>query len=157
MVILLLVLAILATIGCFMICFKNDFNSVGIGIFGCIGGVVGCFIIISLIICFINVADNVLSYKYIDEKITMYEEENTQIENQINVLVKNYMKYESDTYMEFNGNDGISLVSLYPDLKSDELVNKQIEIYTVNNQKIKELKEQKLDFAKDKWWLYFGK
>ena len=38
-----------------------------------------------------------------------------------------------------------------------ELVQKQIEVYTTNNQKIKEFKEQKIDIVKDKWWLYFGK
>lgn len=97
-----------------------------------------------------------LSYKYIDEKIAMYQEENTKIEKQIDALVQNYMQYESDTYGEFKSSDAITLVSLYPDLKSDELVQQQIEVYTTNNQKIKELKEQKIDINKDKWWLYFG-
>ena len=48
------------------------------------------------------------------------------------------------------------LVTLYPELKADTLVAKQIEIYTNNNQKIKELKEQKLYGKVYKWWLYFG-
>ena len=157
MVILLLILSILATVVCFVIAKKNDFESFGIGFFGCLGSIFGCIVSIILMLCFINCTDNVLSYKYIDEKIAMYQEENTKIEEQIDTLVQNYMKYESDTYGEFKGNDAITLVSLYPDLKSDELVQKQIEVYTTNNQKIKELKEQKIDIVKDKWWLYFGK
>ena len=37
------------------------------------------------------------------------------------------------------------------------MVIKQMDIYTENNNKIKELKEQKLDYQIAKWWLYFGK
>ena len=157
MVILLLILSILETVVCFVIAKQNDFGSFGVGLFGCLGGIFGCIVTLILLFCFINCTDNVLSYKYIDEKIVMYQEENTKIEEQIDTLVQNYMQYESDTYGKFKGNDAITLVSLYPDLKSDELVQKQIEVYTTNNQKIKELKEQKIDIVKDKWWLYFGK
>lgn len=102
-------------------------------------------------------ADDVVSGKYIDEKIAMYQEENANIEKQIDALVQNYMNYESDTFSEFKSEDSMTLVSLYPELKSDELVQNQITVYTENSKKIKELKEQKIDVAKSKWWLYFGK
>ena len=60
-------------------------------------------------------------------------------------------------HKEFKDKDGINLVSLIPTLKSDTLVQKQIEVYVANNDKIKELKEEKIDLSKSKWKLYFGK
>lgn len=93
----------------------------------------------------------------IDNKIAMYEEENASIEESIDVTVKSYMAFEASTYEEFKDKDGINLVSLIPTLKSDTLVQKQIEVYVANNDKIKELKEEKIDLSKSKWKLYFGK
>ena len=51
----------------------------------------------------------------------------------------------------------ITLVQLYPDLKSNDLVKKQMDIYVNNNKKIKKLKTKKLNISKTKWWLYLGK
>lgn len=91
----------------------------------------------------------------IAEKITMYELENAKIEDQIETIVEDYMEYESDIF-EKDGRDVIAYVSLYPDLKSDELVQSQIDIYVQNNQKIKELKEYAITSRLTHWWLYFG-
>lgn len=90
-------------------------------------------------------------------KIEMYEEENTKIEEQIDTLVKQYMEYEGKTLTEFKSESSITLVSLYPELKSDNLVSKQIEVYIENNNKIKQLKEDKINMKIGKWLLYFGK
>lgn len=92
----------------------------------------------------------------VDDKIKMYQEENENIESQIGQLVTNYMEYESDTYANFKSEDSITLVSMYPELKSDTLVNTQIEIYNENNKKIKKLKEELIDLSAKKWILYFG-
>lgn len=102
-------------------------------------------------------AYSVVGGRVIDEKIQMYTDENTYIEEQLNVLVNQYMKYESDTYKEFKNQDSVTLVSLYPDLKSDELVKKQCDTYVENNNKIKALKENKINLSTNKWMLYFGK
>ena len=40
---------------------------------------------------------------------------------------------------------------------SDEMIKQQIELYTSNNTKITELKEEKLNKTLYKWWIYFGK
>jgi hypothetical protein len=93
----------------------------------------------------------------IDDKIAMYYDENTKIENQISTIVKEYQNYETEIFADIKPEESVALVSLYPELKSNTLVQKQIEIYTENNQKIKELKEQKLDYKPIAWWLYFGK
>lgn len=94
--------------------------------------------------------------KTIDERISMYKEENKKIEDQMDILVSQYMDYESDTFNKLKNENSVTLVNLYPELKSDELIKKQIEIYENNNNKIKKLKEDKIDLKTKKWWLYFG-
>jgi hypothetical protein len=92
----------------------------------------------------------------IDEIIAMYEEENTKIEQAIDELVDEYMKYEGETFEKCSTESSMTLVSLYPELKSDKLVKSQINTHKKNNNKIKELKEKQLDIRVAKWWLYFG-
>lgn len=99
---------------------------------------------------------SVVKSKYTVEMITMYEQQNNQIEEQIDTVVKQYQEYESDTYAMTSSESSITLVSLYPDLKSDELVKEQIKVYLDNNKKIIELKEKQINAKATKWWLYFG-
>lgn len=116
-------------------------------------GIVGSIIsFIALIILLVTVS----RLKTIDLKIDMYQAENAQIENQITECIKEYQKYETEIFTEVAPDSAITLVSLYPELKADELVKKQIEIYIANNQKIKELKEEKIMGDVYRWWTYFG-
>lgn len=94
--------------------------------------------------------------KTIDAKIEMYQEENTKIEMQIAESVKNYQQYETDIIEDVTKENAITLVTLYPELKADELIIKQIEVYVENNTQIKYLKEDKINLNLIKWWLYFG-
>lgn len=105
----------------------------------------------------IDLAWNVTSGNHIPEMISMYEEENNQIESQIGELVNKYMEYEGSTFNDIKNEDSVALVSLYPELKSDALVEKQIEVYIENNKKIKNLKKKQIELSTYKWWLYFGK
>lgn len=94
----------------------------------------------------------------IDDKITMYQEENARIEQDIDRIVEEYMKHENDTFTDLKTEESsITLVALFPELKSNTLVQQQLEIYIANNEKIKILREEKIDIAKLKWLLYFGK
>ena len=93
----------------------------------------------------------------LDQKIVMYEEENTSIEQSIGSIVEDYMDYESNAYSDLKSQDLIELVTNFPELKADALVQKELDIYIENNQKIKELKEEKIDLSTMKWLLYFGK
>ena len=94
----------------------------------------------------------------IDDKITMYQEENARIEQDIDRIVEEYMKHEHDTFTDLKTEESsITLVALFPELKSNTLVQQQLEIYIANNAKIKILREEKIDIAKLKWLLYFGK
>lgn len=95
----------------------------------------------------------------IDEKIAMYEEENQRIEASITAVVENYQQYETDIFKdvsESHSESSMILVTMYPELKSDALVQEQITIYTANNEKIKQLKEERINASVWRWWLYFG-
>ena len=116
---------------------------------------IGVFCVITLVVS-MCLAGKIAEGRILDDKIAMYTEENQKIEEQIGMLVEEYMNYESNTYIETKGENAISLVALYPDLKADELVKKQIEVYLANNQKIKELKEQNIMGDVYRWWTYFG-
>lgn len=98
----------------------------------------------------------IIQGRTIDEKIEMYQDQNNEIEQKIEIVVKEYMKFENELYPELKSESYISLVSLYPDIKSDTLVAHQIELYESNNRKITKLKEQKIKIKEYKWWLYFG-
>jgi hypothetical protein len=143
MLILLTVLFLILTLLCLCKCEE----------FAILTGILFLFSLGSLVIVGCYVSES----RTFDEKIAMYTEENANIEADINALVEQYMDYESDTYGELKGENGITLVSLYPELKADTLVNKQIEVYIANNEKIKELKAKKINLTVYKWWLYFGK
>lgn len=112
-------------------------------------GVIDLFIAVAIIYYYLNGC-------VASEKIKMYKEENKNIETQIDTLVKEYMEYEGKTLKEFKSDSSITLVSIYPNLKSDELVKQQIKAYTENNKKIKELEEVKIELKIGKWLLYFG-
>lgn len=113
-----------------------------------------CFCVLFVIAIFLGFS--VSNGRVMDEKITMYQEENNKIEKQLDTLVSNYMNYESNTYEKFKSESSVTLVSMYPELKSDKLVEEQISVYEENNKKIRELKEDKINLKVKKWWLYFG-
>lgn len=113
-----------------------------------------CFVVSFVVGIFLGIT--VSNGRTIDEKISMYQEENNKIEKQLDTLVSNYMNYESNTYEKFKSESSVTLVSMYPELKSDKLVEEQISVYEENNKKIRELKEDKIDLKVKKWWLYFG-
>lgn len=112
--------------------------------------------IVALVVMFALMVTN-SGNKVINEKIAMYQEENTVIEAQIEAVVKQYQEYESGIFADVTKESAITLVSLYPELKSDTLVQEQINVYIANNNKIKELKEDAIEASVVRWWLYFGK
>ena len=104
------------------------------------------------------IAWNLVECRVIDEKVTLYEVQNKEIEQKIEIAVKGYMQHENNTFKELKTNDSyITLVTLYPELKADTLIQQEINIYEDNNNKVIKLKEQKINKSIYKWWLYFGK
>lgn len=144
-----IVLAILAIVGRYLWDWDDLFSALGLS---------AVIILIISSIALVCIGVSVSKLPILDDKIAMYQEENKKIESQIAEVVIQYQKYENDIFTDVakNNQDAMFLVTLYPELKADTLAAKQIEIYTNNNQKIKELKEQKLYGKVYKWWLYFG-
>ena len=118
---------------------------------------IGTISLIASIIATIFLGITVKSNDVIDDKIAMYQEDNTKIEEQIAIVVSDYMEHESKVFDNAKVSSPIILAQLYPELKSDELVKSQIDIYVANNEKIKDLKLQKINDSVYRWWLYFGK
>ena len=117
--------------------------------------VIGAFVLMFFIF---DISIEVATESIIDRKIEMYQEENAKIEEDIDKIVKEYLKHEHDTFADLKAEESsIALVNLFPELKSDTLVQQQLEIYVANNEKIRGLKEEKIDLTRKKWLLYFGK
>ena len=98
----------------------------------------------------------IVNSRTLDDKIELYQAQNNEIEARLSETVSRYMQYETDTYKELKGESCITLISLYPELKADELISKQCELYIANNENITKLKEKKINVRNYKWWLYFG-
>lgn len=160
LIVLFIIFLVMIGIGFAIVCCIDEFDHPGINFFGAMGIMIGyaaeLFVVIAIIAQFWGISQ----LKIADTKIAMYEEENTKIEQDIATIVKDYMNYEQDTYKvaseQIDSSSLLVLTELYPDLRSNELVKKQIDIYTKNNDKIKELKEEKINNQICKWWLYFG-
>lgn len=158
LIVLFIIFLIMIVIGLIWIGL-SDFDEEMPGITVLIGGLLELCVVVGIIVAGVNISQ----LQIIDSKIAMYEEENNKIQEQISSIVENYKDYEKNTYTEslknidIKNTDVVVLAQLYPDLKADGMVTKEMDIYTENNNKIKELKEQKLDYQVAKWWLYFGK
>lgn len=145
--------AIITGIGIYMNCTYGDWKeTLGFGL-----NITFSIISVVLFIAALVLTKNVIDVVAIDERMVMYQEENSKIETQIAEVVNQYQKYETDIFESVSKENAITYVTLFPELKSDTLVQKQIETYIANNEKIKELKEDAILAPTYRWWLYFGK
>jgi hypothetical protein len=92
----------------------------------------------------------------IQEKIGIYEEQNTQIEQSIDAAVKAYCEHEQITYVQMSDGAVALVAAAYPELASSELVKTQMDIWTSNSNELKELKSDLVDFHRAQYFLYFG-
>ena len=132
-----------------LVCGKDAIGTI-FQIAGTIAIIISTIVSIALLICVFNRVN-------IDKKIALYEEENAKIEQQIADTVERYQEYETGIFTDIAPESSITLVTLYPELKSDTLVQSQIEVYIENNKEIKELKSLAINASVYRWWLYFGK
>lgn len=114
--------------------------------------IIACFCAISMLI----VGGKLVSGQTIQDKIAMYEAENAEIDSQICEIVEGYKSYEKETFEKVSNKSANVLVELYPDLKTNELVQKQMEIYMSNKKKVVSLQEDLINQKPLRWWLYFG-
>lgn len=150
LIILILISISVIVLGLFV---YNDSNE-EIGTFIVSAGIIGFLIKMTGLICCIS---SLVGARVIDQRIELYQNKNKEIEEKMEIVVKNYMEYEGNTYKELKTDSYIQLINLYPDLKADQLVQQQINLYIENNNKIIQLKEEKMNKTIYKWWVYFGK
>lgn len=120
-----------------------------------IGFIVSLVFVFSLSLITVFVIFDYISYRTVDEKIAMYQEENKTIEQDIKYIVEQSRSHESDTYRDILDNP-MALAIAFPELKSNDLASKQIDLYVKNNDKIKSLKLKKIERENYKFWLFFG-
>ena len=95
----------------------------------------------------------------INSRLSVLEEQNQVVLSQIEPLVQYALDYESNTYKDFklNVNELIAFTQLYPDLKANSFLNKQIDIILANQQEIKQLKLDKASLNAYHFWLWTPK
>lgn len=149
MIIVLIVISIIIFIlGCF-VTDNYDFQEM------IMAGSLVAFIIKLGVLIYLLV--KIIGLRVINDKIELYQTQNEEIENKVEVVVKQYMEHENKTFTGLKTDESyITLVTLYPELKSDKLIEQEINLYEENNKKILNLKEQKINEKVYKWWLYFG-
>jgi len=148
MILMLIILAILCFVFCWL--FYDVLKKEMIG--WCVG-ICGVILVVFDIILALCIFVNASKIQTIDSKISMYQEENTIIEETVEKIIQNYEDYERKLITNLAIMDATQI----PELKTNELVQMQVKTYIENNNKIKELKEQKMDTNTTKWLLYFGK
>ena len=95
----------------------------------------------------------------IDSRLVVLEEQNQIVLSQIEPLVQQALEYESNTYKDFKL-DALKIIAftqLYPDLKANDFLNKQIDIILANQEEIKQLKLAKATLNAYHFWLWTPK
>lgn len=120
---------------------------------------IGTIVTACVLIAFCIVAAYYMSYSKNAERIEIYEQENKQIEGGITAIIEEYAEFEKHAYKEYSvdENNIETIIMKYPELKTSELIQAKMKIYTENKQEIKKLKVEKVDQSILAWWLYFGK
>ncbi len=95
----------------------------------------------------------------IDNRLNVLEEQNQIVLSQIEPLVQQALEYESSTYKDFKLDAAkvIAFTQLYPELKANSFLNKQIDIIVANQEEIKQLKLDKASLNAYHFWLWTPK
>lgn len=95
----------------------------------------------------------------IDSRLSILEEQNQIVLSQIEPLVQRALEYESNTYKDFKLDAAkvIAFTQLYPDLKANSFLNRQIDIILANQAEIKQLKLDKASLNAYHFWLWTPK
>ena len=146
-------LYILLVIGIiFIICgsFQNGEGTIVLGF------IVGFPTLVALLI-----AGGIYNYdsSTINSRLTVLEEQNTTVLIQVEPLVQQALEYESSTYKDLKLDIAkiIAFTQLYPDLKANSFLNKQIDIILHNQEEIKQLKLDKASLNAFHFWLWTPK
>lgn len=94
-----------------------------------------------------------------EEKIQLYQENNTELREDILVLAEERLTTSSTKLGELNDLktlDPTSIIEIYPELKINDGIMNKIDKYVENEDKILEFQEEVINGNSLKWWLYFG-
>lgn len=146
-------LYILVVIGLILIILgiiMEDDTSLGLG---------AIIITVSLLILAVTVGVYNYDKSTVDSRLSVLEEQNQVVLSQIEPIVQRALDYESNTYENFklDANKIIAFTQLYPDLKANSFLNKQIDIILVNQEEIKQLKLAKATLNAYHFWLWTPK
>lgn len=94
-----------------------------------------------------------------DSRLAVLEEQNQVVLNQIEPLVQQALNHESSTYkdLKLDAVKIIAFTQLYPELKANDFLNKQIDIILANQKEIKQLKLGKASLNAYHFWLWTPK
>ncbi len=113
-----------------------------------------CAFIFLIIVC--SCATTLATKDTIDDKIAIYEEENIEIEHMLDGIAKKYI----DSDFELAGEDVVKFVMNLSEFNENDVVQENIKPYVSNyfsnKEKIKKLKEDRLNISEYRWNLYFG-
>ena len=123
---------------------------------GSITFTISLVILVVIVIFSLYNINKIVKANTIEQKIAVYQEEMTNIENSINPVVQNYLDHEKETYTALTPDNAVIFASIYPELSSNEIVQKQLSIYNEYLISIKNLKLEIAEISTAKWWLYFG-
>lgn len=123
---------------------------------GLTSGIIGTFLASITLIATLAIGSKLICLRDSEQLIAMHEEENARIEEQIATAIESYQEHELNVMTEVAPESAITLVTLYPTINSDEMVQKQLEIYYNNHNEITTLKSELIRGNAYRWWLYFG-
>lgn len=85
----------------------------------------------------------------IDKQIEVIEQRNLEVCEQIEPIINRYLEYETNTYEKAKPSaDSLVAYTVYPNIKGDEFLMKQINIVLDNQKQITELKMKKAEANK---------
>ena len=101
---------------------------------------------------------NYFEVKYTNDKqIAVIQEENEIVKKQIEPIIERYLNYEKETFEKIKiDGDNIVAYGMFPELKGNEIVQRQIQVIIDNQEKITQLKLEKANLDKYKIWLFMG-
>ena len=156
MLIVMLILSLITFYIAALIRKKNgyDYNALeeALAFFGILGSVISIGTIIVLGILILNVQRN-------DERIAVLIEQNELIEARVTTTVLAYLDHESDIYASILNSpdtvDVLLLVTTMPTLSSNVLVQREIDLYISNNNKIRDYRLESVNLKTYRWLIHF--
>ena len=122
----------------------------------CLGGIIfAVFFFVTAVVVGIYNYDKTT----VNSRLVVLEEQNQVVLSQIEPLVQQALEHESNTYKELKLDAAkvIAFTQLYPDLKANSFLNRQIDIILANQQEIKKLKLDKASLNAYHFWLWTPK